>query len=64
MQTSPLRNGVEDWPVPGGTDIGTATYDQIKIVPPTVIENVLATGRPTIESKKTIPGYARSNPFL
>src|SRR5207237_8815123 len=27
-------------------DIGTATYDQIKIVPPTVIENVLATGRP------------------
>ncbi len=32
--------------LPGGTDIGTATYDQIKIVPPTVIENVLATGRP------------------
>src|SRR5207244_6942537 len=28
--------------LPGGTDIGTATYDQIKIVPPTVIENVLA----------------------
>src|SRR5207249_2102963 len=32
--------------LPSGTDIGTATYDQIKIVPPTVIENVLATGRP------------------
>src|SRR5437588_742426 len=32
--------------LPAGTDIGTATYDQIKIVPPTVIKNVLATGRP------------------
>jgi signal transduction histidine kinase/ActR/RegA family two-component response regulator len=32
--------------LPGGTDIGTATYDQIKIAPATVIENVLATGRP------------------
>ena len=32
--------------LPGGTDIGMVTYDQIKIVPPTVIENVLATGRP------------------
>jgi signal transduction histidine kinase len=32
--------------LPAGTDIGAATYDQIKIVPPTIIENVLATGRP------------------
>src|SRR5437764_11836536 len=32
--------------LPAGTAIGTATYDHIKIVPPTVIENVLATGRP------------------
>jgi len=29
-----------------GTDIGTVTYEQIKIVSPTIIENVLATGRP------------------
>src|SRR5437763_306252 len=32
--------------LPAGTDIGAATYDQIKIVSPTIIENVLATGRP------------------
>jgi len=32
--------------LPAGTDIGDATYDQIKIVSPTIIENVLATGRP------------------
>src|SRR5205807_1344348 len=32
--------------LPAGTDIGAVTYDQIKIVSPTIIENVLATGRP------------------
>src|SRR5438552_4858066 len=32
--------------LPAGTDIEAATYDQIKIVPPTIIENVLETGRP------------------
>src|SRR5438045_7214825 len=32
--------------LPAGTGIGDATYDQIKIVSPTIIENVLATGRP------------------
>src|SRR5436305_2005655 len=31
--------------LPAGTDIGAATYDQIKIVSPTIIENVLETGR-------------------
>jgi signal transduction histidine kinase/ActR/RegA family two-component response regulator len=32
--------------LPGGLDIGVATYDQIKIVPPDAIENVLGTGTP------------------
>jgi signal transduction histidine kinase/ActR/RegA family two-component response regulator len=32
--------------LPSGVDIGVATYDQIKIVPPETIENVLATGTP------------------
>jgi signal transduction histidine kinase len=32
--------------LPAGTDIGTVSYEQIKIVSPTIIENVLATGRP------------------
>src|SRR5881227_1893598 len=32
--------------LPAGTDIALATYDQIKIVSPTIIENVLATGTP------------------
>jgi signal transduction histidine kinase/ActR/RegA family two-component response regulator len=32
--------------LPGGVDIGMATYDQIKIVSPEIIENVLATGAP------------------
>jgi signal transduction histidine kinase len=32
--------------LPAGTDIATATYDQIKIISPAIIENVLATGRP------------------
>jgi signal transduction histidine kinase/ActR/RegA family two-component response regulator len=32
--------------LPAGTDIGTVTYDQIKIVSPAIIENVLATGKP------------------
>lgn len=32
--------------LPSGLDIGVATYDQIKIVPPETIENVLATGIP------------------
>jgi signal transduction histidine kinase/ActR/RegA family two-component response regulator len=32
--------------LPAGTDIATATYEQIKIVSPEIIENVLATGKP------------------
>jgi signal transduction histidine kinase len=32
--------------LPAGTDIEAATYDQIKIVSPAIIENVLATGKP------------------
>lgn len=32
--------------LPAGTDIEAATYDQIKIVTPSIIENVLATGTP------------------
>jgi len=32
--------------LPSGTDIDAVTYDQIKIVSPSVIENVLATGVP------------------
>src|SRR5205814_5564126 len=32
--------------LPAGIDIAVATYDQIKIVPPRIIENVLATGIP------------------
>ncbi|MGI9115773.1 MAG: hypothetical protein DLM52_12770 [Chthoniobacterales bacterium] len=32
--------------LPAGLDIGVATYDQIKIVSPQVIDNVLATGAP------------------
>ena len=32
--------------LPAGTDIAVATYDEIKIVPPAIIENVLATGLP------------------
>jgi signal transduction histidine kinase/ActR/RegA family two-component response regulator len=32
--------------LPSGVDIGAATHDQIKIVSPDVIENVLATGTP------------------
>ncbi len=32
--------------LPAGVDIGAATYDQIKIVSPEVIDNVLATGAP------------------
>lgn len=32
--------------LPSGTDIGVASYDQIKIAPPDAIERVLATGQP------------------
>src|SRR5947207_12802062 len=32
--------------LPSGTDIGVATYDQIKIAPPEAVEKVLATGQP------------------
>jgi signal transduction histidine kinase len=32
--------------LPAGTDISLVTYDQIKIVAPSIIENVLATGMP------------------
>jgi signal transduction histidine kinase len=32
--------------LPSGTDIESVTYDQIKIVSPSIIENVLATGTP------------------
>jgi signal transduction histidine kinase len=50
--------------LPSGVDIGVATYDQIKIASPEVIENVLATGAPFQMVEQPFLDRSRATRFL
>jgi signal transduction histidine kinase len=50
--------------LPPGVDIGVATYDQIKIASPEVIENVLATGAPFQMTEQPFADRSGATRFL